>query len=308
VTTTSLGRLVRSLCWPRMKWPDADVDVDRHLVLGLLREQHPDLAHLELVAVSSGWDNTLWRLGDELAVRLPRRESAASLTANEQRWLPVLGPVLPLPVPVPVRVGRPSPHYPWPWSVVPWFEGEPGDRGEITRPTEAARTLGRFLAALHRRAPRGAPHNPFRGVGLAERCDTFEERVSVLEGEIDVDAVRTVWERGSAATAWTGPGVWLHGDLHPANIVVTSGTVSAVVDFGDLCAGDPATDVAGVWLLLPAAATGAFHEAYGTDDALERRGRAWAVLFALMLLEIGLESRPSYARVARAALSRVVGP
>jgi len=288
-----------------MRWPAADVAVDEDLVRALLAEQHPDLAPLALTEVDAGWDNTLWRLGDALAVRLPRRESAATLTANEQRWLPELAPRLPISVPAPVRVGHPGGRYPWPWSVVPWFEGEPGDRAAIARPEEEAMRLGRFLRALHRRAPRGAPHNPFRGVALVLRSETFEERITALRPHVDVEAARHTWERGLAAAPWSGPGVWLHGDLHPANVVLESGTLSAIIDFGDLCAGDPATDLAGAWLLLPARAIAVLADAYGgMDDALGRRARAWAVLFALMLLEIGLEGRPSYAQVGRSGLAR----
>ena len=49
-----------------------DVDIDEALVRTLLHNQHPDLAGLELREVAGGWDNRMWRLGEDLAVRLPR--------------------------------------------------------------------------------------------------------------------------------------------------------------------------------------------------------------------------------------------
>ncbi len=255
----------------------------------------------------AGWDNTLWRLGDDLLVRLPRRAEAAPLAVNEQRWLPTLAPRLPLPIPVPLRVGRPTRDFPWTWSIVPWLDGRPGDVTEITRPDDSAETLGRFLRALHEPAPIDAPLNAYRGVALTERTGSFEERITALEGEVDVDEIRQVWDGARAARPWQGPPMWLHGDLHPANILVADGMVSAVIDFGDVCAGDPAADLGAAWMLLPRSVMPRFVAAYGgLDPDLEQRALGWAVLFALMLLEIGLGGRPSYEAVGRWTLARSV--
>ena len=287
-----------------MSWPAAEVTVDEEMVRGLLHEQHPDLAGLPLVELGAGWDNVLWRLGADLLVRLPRRESAAALVENEQRWLPTLAPRLPVPVPAPVRVGRMSARFAWPWSVVPWLEGQPADLAALTRPDDAAARLGRFLRALHRVAPAAAPHNPWRGVPLEDRTDTVEQRLAELAGEVDEAGVRRVWNRALTAERFSGRRRWLHGDLHPANVLLVDGTLAAVVDFGDLCGGDPATDLAGAVMLLPAASLDGFARAYGgIDDGLGRRTLGWATLFGLMLLEIGLRDRPSYATVGRRTLA-----
>src|SRR5438105_5013319 len=142
--------------------PEAEVQITESLIRSLLQEQHPDLADRLLRIVNAGFDNELWRLGDDLAVRLPRRAVAAALIENEQRRLPGPATRVPLSVPVPLRIGKPSPGYPWPWSVGPWIAGEPGDQGTITDPDLAARQLGAFLRALHQPAPTSAPHNPWR--------------------------------------------------------------------------------------------------------------------------------------------------
>ncbi len=290
-----------------MSWPADEVDVDEGLVRSLLVDQHPDLAKMSLVKSVAGWDNTLWRLGNDLLVRLPRRSEAAPLALNEQRWLPTLAPRLPLPIPVPVRVGRPSKDFPWTWSIVPWLDGRPGDVTTITRPDDSAEALGRFLRALHAPAPIDAPLNAYRGVALSERTDSFSDRIAALEGEVDVDGIRRVWDSARGACPWQGPPMWLHGDLHPANILVAHGKVSAVIDFGDVCAGDPATDLGAAWMLLPKWAMPRFAAAYGgLDSDLERRALGWAVLFALMLLEIGLDGRPSYEAIGRLTLARSV--
>jgi aminoglycoside phosphotransferase (APT) family kinase protein len=299
-----------------MQSPVAEVEVTETMVRSLLIEQHPDLAGMPLRELDAGWDNTLWRLGDELLVRLPRRLVAAPLTVNEQRWLPELAPRLPLPVPAPVRIGQPSGAYPWRWSVVPWFPGVPGDLALITDADDAARRLGRFLRALHQPVPPGAPRNPVRGGPLRERVPAFHDRRAELtamkragtETEVDLEVIQAVWDRALGAAPWAGPPLWLHGDLHPANVLIAGGTLAAVIDFGDMCGGDPATDVAAAWMLLPTSSMAAFAGAYGQmDDALGWRALGWATHFGLMLLAVGHDNRPSYRTVGRATLRRVGG-
>ena len=154
--------------------PTAEVTIDTSVVRSLLQEQHADLAHLPLIEVGEGWDNKLFRLGGDLAVRIPRRAASATLIEHEQRWLPRLAPQLPLPVPAPLRVGRKGSGFPWSWSVVRWF---PGQSALLAPPQDVATTavaLGRFLRALHQPAPENAPHNPWRGVPLAARTKTTQ--------------------------------------------------------------------------------------------------------------------------------------
>ena len=292
-----------------MDSPAAEIEVDEHLVRTLLARQHPDLADLPVTPLDAGWDNTLWRLGEGLLVRLPRRAVSAPLALHEQRWLPELERRLPLPISAPLRVGRPSDGYPWSWSIVPWLAGRPGDTTEITAPDRAADQLGRFLRALHVEAPPEAPRNPYRGGALSTRAEAFEQRISELASEVDAPAIRHVWERACAAPSWLDPPVWLHGDLHPANVLVLDGALGAVIDFGDVCAGDPATDVAAAWMLLPESAVATFATSYGgIEPALEVRALGWALLFGLMLLAIGLDDRPTYEPIGRGTIARVIRP
>ncbi|WP_234336649.1 aminoglycoside phosphotransferase family protein [Streptomyces xylophagus] len=291
-----------------------EIEIDESLVRALLRGQHPDLAGLALRPVASGWDNQLWRLGDELAVRLPRTPRAPALLRKEWDWLPRLAPLLPLPVPTPVRQGAPTERFPLPWTVVTWVPGEPCDRAPITRGRHAAETLARFLRALHHEAPAEAPANADRGVPLAVLPQGFDEGSPVVASTGVAAEVRRVWEEAVAAPAWAGPPVWLHGDLHPANVVTSDGTLTGVVDFGELCAGDPATDLAAAWLLLPEGADAHFFEAYAdADEATIRRARGWAVRSSLGLISIGLAwerglpgGRPTWGKAGRAALARVL--
>lgn len=290
-----------------------DVTFDQDLVRALLRDQHPDLADLELRDVDGGWGNQVWRLGDELAVRLPRTDRGPAMLHAEQTWLPVLADRLPLPTPVPVRLGRPSNLFGDTWTVARWVEGEPADHAPITR-VEAADVLAEFLRALHEPAPADAPVNPTRGIPLVGLRDGIDGWFELIADHPGADRAREVWEKAVAAPDWPGAPRWLHGDLHPANVVVRDGTLTGVIDFGELCAGDPATDLAAAWVLLPAGAAGRFFDAYGqADEATVTRARGWAVLRALVLIGIGRNGRlglaggkPTWEPAGHAALDRVL--
>jgi aminoglycoside phosphotransferase (APT) family kinase protein len=294
---------------PSRGTPPAEVAVDAALVAGLLADQHPDLAGLPLRPAESGWDNAMFRLGDALAVRLPRRALAAQLIVHEQAWLPRLAPVLPLPIPAPVRAGGPGRGYPWPWSVVPWLPGAPADRSDPD-PSQAP-ALGAFLRALHRPAPADAPHNPYRGIPLAERAPFTEQRLARLAAATDLvtPALSELWAAAARAPL-DAPRSWLHGDLHPRNVLVDNGALSAVIDWGDLTAGDPATDQAAIWMLFEApAARRAALAAYGQPSpATLLRARGWAVFFGAVLLDTGLHDDPHFAAVGARTLRRVVEP
>jgi aminoglycoside phosphotransferase (APT) family kinase protein len=280
--------------------PPAEVSIDRSLVMALLQEQHTDLAHLPLTEIGEGWDNKLFRLGDDFVVRVPRRAASAALVEQEQRWLPRLSPMLPLPVPVPIRVGRPGCGFQWSWSVVPWF---PGQSALLTPPEDlatAAATLGRFFHSLHQPAPSDAPTNPWRGVPLAVRAGTVQKHLQQLDGLVDRVAVLDLWGRVLATPAWSGPPLWIHGDLHPGNLLVSEGRLSAVIDFGDLTAGDPATDLSAFWMLLPPSArrtflTSAREEFARLDAHTLMRARGWALALGLAYLADSRAERASSA-------------
>lgn len=286
--------------------PAAEVDVTVDLVRRLLVEQHPDLAHLSLTEAAFGWDNVMFRLGGELSVRLPRRAMSAPLVDHEIRWLPVLAPRLPLPIPAPVRSGHPGGGYPWSWSVCPWFDGEPAAVRPPDDAAATARALGDFLRALHRPAPADVPQNPYRGVPLADRSAVTVTRIDSLHDVVDAPGVRSLWEDLAATRPWDGPPVWLHGDLHAGNVVVRDGAIAAVVDWGDLTGGDPATDLAAAWMLLPTDVRDEFRAAVGdVDDDTWRRARGWALVHGVGTLAASADN-PVMAAVGHATLTAVI--
>ncbi|HEX2145902.1 MAG TPA: aminoglycoside phosphotransferase family protein [Glycomyces sp.] len=261
---------------------------DEALVRSLLTDQHPDLAGLELRLVDGGWDNQMWRLGEDLAVRMPRTERAPALLEKELRWMSALAPGLPLPVPTPVRLGEPSERFPHTWIVTTWVAGVPADFSPIDRGVDAADKLAGFLSALHQTAPEDAPRSSDRGVPLSAVAGGIERRFDEMFPDDDAASLRKIWADALSAETWDGPPMWLHGDLHPANIVVAGGTLVGVIDFGDMCAGDPACDLAAAWLLLPAGADRPFFDAYvEADAATVRRARGWALWKSLGLIDIG---------------------
>jgi aminoglycoside phosphotransferase (APT) family kinase protein len=291
--------------------PAAEVVVSADLVRRLLADQHPDLTHLPLRFLANGWDNVIFRLGEELAVRLPRREMAAKIIVNEQRWLPRLARKLPIPVPYPERTGVPAHGYPWSWSIVPYLPGEPAADADPLDPKHAATAIGGFLGALHLPAPPGAPRNPFRGMPIQARAEAFAANLDTVCGQVDADAVRAVWADAMAAPRYAGPSAWLHGDLHPANILVHDGRISGVIDFGDITAGDPAADLSVAWMLLPARWHGVFRSAYedvgngNIDDAMWTRARGWAAGLGIMFLAHSADNPQLHdvgSRTVRAAL------
>ncbi|MGW6356988.1 aminoglycoside phosphotransferase family protein [Streptomyces sp. NPDC055092] len=298
--------------------PHTEIEITADLVRDLLRDQHPDLADRPLRLGARGWDNQLWRLGDDLAVRLPWATlSADELLRKEHTWLPALAPHLPLPVPIPQRLGEPSERFPRPWNVTTWVPGAPADLSPATHAAEAADALAAFLTALYRPAPDGAPVARFHGGLLADGAEMFARQLaSATEMRLlpDPDAVRAVWEDAAAAPGWAGPPLWLHGDLHPANVLTANGTFCGVIDFGDLCAGDPACDLAAAWILLPDGAADRFYAAYepAPDAATLRRALGWAVLKALTCILVGDAGvhgrpggKPTWGPPGHAALGRL---
>ncbi len=285
--------------------PPPEVDINLDLVQSLLRSQHPDLADLDLRLFGSGWDNTTYRLGDDLAVRLPRRKLGAEMILKEQRWLAELAPGLPLPIGEPVRVGGPEHGYPWTWSVVGWIEGV---SAELVDPgVGEASTVAGFLSALHQPAPDDAPTNAWRGGPVVDRAPSVEQRLDRLDSDllgVEIEAVWETWNRTKHVPIDL-PATWLHGDVHPRNVIVRDGAVVAVIDWGDLCVGDAATDLASAWMLFPNEAHDDFREAYGpiSEDTWER-ARAWAIFFGVVMIDAGRMDDQRWAECGQKALQR----
>ncbi|MFF7780354.1 aminoglycoside phosphotransferase family protein [Streptomyces tanashiensis] len=260
--------------------------IDAALVRRLVDTQFPQWAGLPLELLDpAGSDHVIYRLGEELSVRLPRHAGAIGQARKEFEWLPRLAPHLPLAVPVPVGVGEPGFGYPWPWAVSCWLDGEVATVEALADSSEAAVELAGFLTALQRFEP-----GEVRVLGACEdltvrplvaRDRATRAAIAEVDGSFDAAAMTELWEAAISAPGWDGPAVWFHGDFHTGNLLTVDGRLSAVIDFGGLGIGDPACDLVIAFTLLSAGSRAAFRAALGVDDATWIRGRGWALATAL---------------------------
>jgi aminoglycoside phosphotransferase (APT) family kinase protein len=283
--------------------PQAEIQIDPETVRRMLESDCPELADEPICLVDEGWDNFLYRVGDRHAVRLPRREVAVGLLMNEQRWLPMLAPRLPLATPVPVHVGKASEFFPWPWSVVHWIAGNSAEHHRFT-PADVS-LLAAALVALHQPAPAEAPVSPFRGMPVRTKDKFVAERLHrlALHHKFDVTRLAALWREACEAPD-AKERVWLHGDMHPRNLVVRDGALVGLSVWGVLNGGDPACDLACAWLCIGAAPLRRkLLDACGADEALVSRAKGWAVHLGLTLVDSG---EPRHVPMGQAALDRVL--
>ncbi len=291
---------------PAEKMHADEVDTDVSLVRRLVAAQFPDWADLPIAPVdSAGTDNAIYRLGDDMAVRLPRIHWATGQVDKEQRWLPRLAPLLPVAIPVPLGRGEPAEGYPWSWSVYGWLKGENPTVGRLADSQLLATDLAAFVAALQRLDLTDGPQAG-RGVPLARRDADTRTAIEALAGMVDTDAVTAVWEAALRTPDWTGAPVWLHSDLAPGNLLMVDGRLSGVIDFAGVGVGDPAGDLPVAWNLLPAEARNVFRAALGVDDATWERGRGWALSIALIQLPYYRDTNPVLAAGARHTIAEVL--
>jgi aminoglycoside phosphotransferase (APT) family kinase protein len=274
---------------------DARPRIDGELVRRLVDSQFPQWAGLPLKPLQpAGSDHAIYRLGEELSVRLPRHAGAIGQARKEFEWLPRLAPHLPLAVPVPVGVGDPDFGYPWPWAVSRWLEGEVATVETLADSSAAAVELAGFLAALQRFAPEDIPAGNARedltGRPLSDRDRATRLAIAEVDGVFEAAAMTELWDAALSAPGWGRSPVWFHGDFHTGNLLTVDGRLSAVIDFGGLGTGDPACDLVIAFSLMSADSRAVFRDALGVDDATWTRGRGWA-------LATGLNAYTAYAAV-----------
>ncbi|MFE4606789.1 aminoglycoside phosphotransferase family protein [Streptomyces niveus] len=257
-------------------------EIDAFLVRRLLEDQFPQWSGLGLVRlVDGGSDHVIFRLGGDMAVRLPRGDWAAGQARKEHVWLPRLAPELPLATPVPLGLGVPGFGYPYYWSVARWLEGDVATADGFADPAGAAAELGRFLKALQRVSAVVDDDHGLSRWSLVGRDEATRTAIKACTGRVFADAMTRVWDAALAAPAWDGAPVWFHGDFHTGNLLTVDGHLSAVIDFGGLGVGDPACDLMVAWTTLSAETRPVFRAALGVDDATWARGRGFALATGL---------------------------
>jgi aminoglycoside phosphotransferase (APT) family kinase protein len=269
--------------------------------------QFPSWADLPIEALAAGGtDKAIYRLGDELSVRLPRRRQWTPGSLDKEfEWLPRLAPLLPLPVPTPVARGRPGEGYPHGWAVYNWLGGKDAASAPLDLP-RAAVDLAGLLAALRSIDPAGGPPAAGRGGSLLPRDQDMRAGIAALAGSVDGEAVTEAWEHALAAPDWHLPPVWVHGDLDARNLLVGDGRITGVIDWSCLCVGDPACDVKLAWAVLDAETRPIFRELLEIDNATWARGRGWALSQAIGALAYYLHTYPVIVEEARRWLAEAL--
>lgn len=268
--------------------PSSDaIHIDVPLVKQLISEQFPAWENLSIKPVKfSGWDNRTFHLGEHMTVRLPSHAKYAKQVAEEQYWLPKLAPYLPLAIPTPLAMGNPCKKYPFHWTVYKWLKGNTASIHNIKNPEQFATTLAQFLIALQRCNTAGGPlageDNFYRGGDLAIYDSETRKAIKILNSKVDVKQVTEIWSTATAST-WQNPPVWIHGDIATGNLLVNEGSLSAVIDFGQLGIGDPACDLTIAWTFFKNESRKAFRDILKLDNATWARARGWALWKALIV-------------------------
>lgn len=288
--------------------PD-EVDTDVPLIQRLLAAQFPQWANLTICPVlSAGTDNALYRLGENLVVRLPRIHWAVGQIDKEFCWLPRLASKLPLALPVPVAKGQPGAGFPYRWGVYEWLDGQTMTIDTLTDPNQAALDLAEFMISLQKIETTGQPlpETHPRGQPLALKDDSARQAIAALDGMYDAHRLTTIWETAVAAPEWDTKPVWFHGDLLPGNLLFLQDRLTAVIDFGCLGIGDPACDLMPAWNLFSGESRALFRAALKVDDATWERGRGWALWQALVFIPYYFHTNPIGVANARRAVEEIL--
>jgi aminoglycoside phosphotransferase (APT) family kinase protein len=286
---------------------DDQVDVDVDVLRRLLAEQRPELANRQITpVVSTGTVNALFRIGDDLVARLPWQADWAEGIEREWRWIPWLSRrIASVRLPEPVYKGSPNDAFPFAWSIYRWIDGAPYDDALVDDEADAARTLARFVHELRAlEIPESAPEGGRDP--LVELDEDTREAIESAGDVIDGPAAMAVWEDALRTPAWDRTPVWIHGDLLRPNVLVDDGRVHAVIDYGYVGVGDPATDVIPAWAVFGPTGRATFREMLGPDDATWARGRGIALHQAAMIIPYYVETDPDFVELARRTIEQIL--
>jgi aminoglycoside phosphotransferase (APT) family kinase protein len=299
------------LCAVSTRVSIAFMQIDLETAKSIIAKQFPQWAELDVsMFESSGTDHLLCRLGDHMAARFPITGDAARVVEDEWTGLRRFTG-LPLATPQLLATAKPLPEFPYSWSVVNWIEGQDASVAAVSDWTETARNLGKFVRALRAVEPCGGrmngPANGYRGSPLCSRNGWVRKCFESVSDLFDLHAMRAAWEEAMAAPVWEKDPVWIHGDIHAANIIVRNGGVVGIVDFGLAALGDPACDLALAWTFLPADSRAVFFKAAEIDGATLSRGKGWALYVGAIALAYYRDRNPILARIGTQAIKAVLG-
>jgi len=260
--------------------------IDEKLVKKLIKNQFPEYDCLPIRQVEkSGHDNRTFRLGDKTTVRLPSRKEYSPQVEKELFWLPKLKQYLSLPIPTPLAKGQPMSDYPFPWSINQWIEGDVANYKNITDLNQFAADLAKFLKELQAidasNGPSPGKHNFYRGGELSFYHEEVWTALKELKSVLPTDKLNNIWQ-AALGSKWTKENVWVHGDIAVGNLLVKSGKLCGIIDFGMLGIGDPSCDYAIAWTFFDKESRKIFFEKMRCDKNTWNRARGWALWKALI--------------------------
>lgn len=275
------------------------------IVTALIANQFPAWAQLPLhIMETQGTNNLVFTLGEDKIVRLPRMERAVPSLQKEAQWLPLLGPRLPIPIPKVIAASVPAENYPYPWLICECLSGTTIVPEHIDM-TQAATDLGKIILALHKIETDGAPPCR-RGKPLSSLDEPVRDAMSLIQDIYELKKLTKIWNNFLKIPPWTGEPVWMHGDLHPGNLLMQDSRISAVVDFGLTGTGDPATDLMVAWTILSPEARSLFKSIIKPDAATWRRAQGRAFSFGLIGYSYYRKKDPAFASISQHALDAVI--
>lgn len=286
-----------------------EVHIDDALARQLIARQFPSWSGLRLRRVASrGTVNAIFRLGDDLALRLPRTAAwARSLDEIEagDTWLRGVGPKLPLLIPEPVAVAPASEEFPFPWVIHRWIDAE-ALSDDVADSANTADRLGGFVEALHALdAPGPDVPRSVKAISRTSWDPVFRDVIKHVVDVVDVARALDVWQATLDAPGWAGEPVWVHGDLLVDNLLARSGTLAAVIDFECYGAGDPALDLTPAWFLFSKKTRARFRDVVAADAATWERARNHA-LRSVMGIRYYATTNPGFSAMCARTLQRAV--
>ncbi len=289
----------------QVKMHEGEIEINIALVKQLLTEQFPNLAERSITVLrSTGTVNAIYRLGDELYIRLPRLEEWAESIDNEWNWLPELAPHISLNIPRPLARGKPTNWYPCPWAIYHWIEGVPYQDDLISDERQVAYDLVNFILELRSVDMLGAPRGGRRP--LIELDAVTRSAIESSRGMIDTKAVSAAWALSLESPPWDGKPVWIHGDLLKSNLLVQGGRLCAIIDFGGVGIGDPAADVVPAWSVFNRVGRETFRQTLEVDEDTWSRARGYALHQALMIVPYYSKTNPEFVTMAKRTVEEIL--
>lgn len=278
--------------------PPAEVEITIPIVREVVDSQFPQFSDDHLQFLDEGWDNINYRLGDDYIVRIPRRQVAVPLLEKELHFLPLLSEALQIKIPCPVYAGKKTNTIPWCWSIVPWFDGKTANL-DPAHSSEANR-LAVFLKNLHNLDFPDFPVNPHRSLSLSDKREAVDIRLENIAALSELVSDRIIKQLDLGCKESLVKPCPIHADLHTRNIIQEEGYIKAIIDWGDMCLGDPATDLLIFWMLFKDQKIRAKAlQAYGAKKGDIIRSKAWAVVFASILVDTGRHGHTQHLKMGQ---------